>query len=141
MSTVTNAFPLYVTTQWPGPGGLHASRSVVQPGGNLVTDGQSTIDIAKAYDSKDGFSQARWEATLTRPGAAPTPLAALPDAALAPYEFGPHASEGPTPKYVVAAQAFKLPWMPGDSHLTMIAKTVTGQVLYREEFNVTGAYA
>lgn len=73
MSTVTNAYPLYVTTRWPGPGGLHASRSVVQSGGTLVTDGQSTIDIARAYDSRDGFSEARWQATLTRPGAARRP--------------------------------------------------------------------
>ncbi|MHB2020739.1 MAG: hypothetical protein ACYCW6_27695 [Candidatus Xenobia bacterium] len=141
MTTISNGYPLYVKTMWPGPGGLHESDSVVQPGGTLVVDGESTIEIPKTVDVHHPDAQPRWEATLSSDGRTATPLTALPDGSVSPYTWGRHPF-GPTPKFCIATQCFQLPFMGlGTSHLTLVARSVAGEILYKEDFNVQGALA
>ena len=40
----------------------------------------------------------------------------------------------------VAAQFFNIPWEPGISYLTMVAKNAAGKIIGKEMFNVEGVY-
>lgn len=135
--TISNT-PIYVTTRWPGPSGPRESRSEVKPGGTLTTDGPATVAIPKTY--AEDRSEITWSASLSHDGAAPTPLRELPGASVAPTRF--HKATGAfMPQFRVGCQAFQLPFVPGDSHLTMVAKSVAGKIIATEQFNVQGTMA
>ncbi|HEY4001256.1 MAG TPA: hypothetical protein VGO93_20460 [Candidatus Xenobia bacterium] len=138
MNTTVSS-PLYVTSQWPGPGKVEQTRSVAQPGGDIMVAGPATINIADLTPA-NCKSPVRWQAQFSQAGQAAQNLPSLPDTAIKPSDFG--GATGPnTSKLQMAAQAFQLPFVPGDSHLTMIAKTWAGRVITQEDFNVHGVMA
>ncbi len=142
-TTINGGFPLYVKTSTPVEG---KEKILVNPGGIIVVPKYPGVEagISKIDDGLVPDQGVRWEATFQRGDQSSITLSSLPDGKLNPENYSELPPGTPNPLLPtrdyngVAAQFFQIPWEPGASHLTMVAKDAAGKILGKEQFNVLG---
>ena len=150
MNTINGGFMLYVKTGTPVDVGNNVitKKMAVNPGDTVIVPNPKGVEagIFKVYDGLFPAQGVRWDATLQKADQSSIPLSSLPDGELNPgnYSVVPPGTPSPllpTRDYNgVAAQFFHIPWEPGITHLTMVAKDAAGKTLGKEMFNVQGFY-